>query len=306
MGTLLPATLAGQGPDIAMQIENDLPVNFAMRNASTDLTQFADFEEVRERFRPSAVVPYSYDGGVYALPETQTFNMLFYRKDVLDQLDLEIPQTWDEVSNLLAVLSKNHMQFGLPVVAQAAVQGQNIPPNSMYAALLFQNGGQLYRNDGKESDLDSRIGIETFKQWTEFYTDYKLEREYDFSNRFRTGQMPIGIADYTTYNQLSVFAPEIRGMWGFAPVPGTIQKDGSINREVPSGGSAVVMMKKAKDKEASWEFMKWWTSEATQTVFGREMEGLMGAAARYPTANIKALDSLPWPGCRLRKLEGAI
>lgn len=295
MGTLLPATLAGQGPDIAMQIENDLPVNFAMRNASTDLTQFADFEEVRERFRPSAVVPYSYDGGVYALPETQTFNMLFYRKDVLDQLDLEIPQTWDEVSNLLAVLSKNHMQFGLPVVAQAAVQGQNIPPNSMYAALLFQNGGQLYRNDGKESDLDSRIGIETFKQWTEFYTDYKLEREYDFSNRFRTGQMPIGIADYTTYNQLSVFAPEIRGMWGFAPVPGTIQKDGSINREVPSGGSAVVMMKKAKDKEASWEFMKWWTSEATQTVFGREMEGLMGAAARYPTANIKALDSLPWP-----------
>ncbi|MDQ8737067.1 extracellular solute-binding protein [Paenibacillus sp. LHD-38] len=295
MGTLLPATLANQGPDIAMQIENDLPVNFAMRNASADLTQFADFEEVKERFRSSAIVPYSYDGGVYALPETQTFNMLFYRKDVLDELELDIPQTWDDVSNLLAVLSKNHMQFGLPVVAQAAVQGQNIPPNSMYTTLLFQNGGELYRNGGKESDLDSRIGIETFKQWTEFYTDYKLEREYDFSNRFRTGQMPIGIADYTTYNQLSVFAPEIRGMWGFAPVPGTIQEDGSINRDVPSGGSAVVMMKKAKDKDAAWEFMKWWTSETTQTVFGREMEGLMGAAARYPTANIKALDSLPWP-----------
>lgn len=295
MGTLLPATLANQGPDIAMQIENDLPVNFAMRNASADLTQFADFEEVKERFRSSAIVPYSYDGGVYALPETQTFNMLFYRKDVLDELELDIPQTWDDVSNLLAVLSKNHMQFGLPVVAQAAVQGQNIPPNSMYATLLFQNGGELYRNGGKESDLDSRIGIETFKLWTEFYTDYKLEREYDFSNRFRTGQMPIGIADYTTYNQLSVFAPEIRGMWGFAPIPGTIQQDGSIHRDVPSGGSAVVMMKKAKDKDAAWEFMKWWTSEATQTVFGREMEGLMGAAARYPTANIKALDSLPWP-----------
>lgn len=295
MGTLLPATLANQGPDIAMQIENDLPVNFAMRNASADLTQFADFEEVKERFRTSAIVPYSYDGGIYALPETQTFNMLFYRKDVLDELELDIPQTWDDVSNLLAVLSKNHMQFGLPVVAQAAVQGQNIPPNSMYATLLYQNGGELYRNGGKESDLDSRIGIETFKQWTEYYTDYKLEREYDFSNRFRTGQMPIGIADYTTYNQLSVFAPEIRGMWGFAPVPGTIQEDGSINRDVPSGGSAVVMMKKAKDKDAAWEFMKWWTSETTQTVFGREMEGLMGAAARYPTANIKALDSLPWP-----------
>lgn len=295
MSTLLPATLAGQGPDVAMQIGTDLPVNFAMRNAAADLTQFADYSDVESRFRDSAMVPFRYDGGAYALPETQTFNMLFYRKDILEELHLEVPQTWQDVSTLLAVLSKNHMQFGLPVVAQSAVQGQNIPPNSMYAALLFQNGGQFYRNGGEESDLDSRTGIETFKQWTEFYTDYKLEREYDFANRFRTGEMPFGIADYTVYNQLSVFAPEIRGMWGFVPIPGTLKEDGTIDRTVSSGGSGVIMMEKAKDKDASWEFMKWWTSEETQTVFGREMEGLMGAAARYPTANIKALDSLPWP-----------
>ncbi|UQZ37549.1 ABC transporter substrate-binding protein [Paenibacillus sp. PK3_47] len=295
MSTLLPATLAGQGPDVAMQIGTDLPVNFAMRNAAADLTRFPDFAEVESRFRESAMVPFIYDGGAYALPETQTFNMLFYRKDILEELQLEVPQTWDDVSTLLAVLSKNHMQFGLPVVAQSAIQGQNIPPNSMYAALLFQNGGQFYRNGGAESDLDSRVGIETFKQWTEFYTDYKLEREYDFANRFRTGEMPFGIADYTLYNQLSVFAPEIRGMWGFVPIPGTLQEDGTLDRTVSSGGSGVIMMEKAKDKDASWEFMKWWTSEETQTVFGREMEGLMGAAARYPTANIKALDSLPWP-----------
>src|SRR5690606_11065860 len=50
MHTLLPATLAGQGPDVAMQIDNDIPVNFAMRNSSVDLTQFADFAEVETRF----------------------------------------------------------------------------------------------------------------------------------------------------------------------------------------------------------------------------------------------------------------
>ena len=295
MHTLLPATLAGQGPDVAMQIGNDLPVNFAMRNSSVDLTQFEDFEEVATRFRSSAVVPYRYSDGVYALPEQQTFNMLFYRKDVLEELGLEVPNTWEEVSALLAVLSKNHMEFGMPQVQQAAVQGQNIPPNSLFATLLFQGNGQFYRNDGKQSDLDSRVAIETFKRWTEYYTDYKLEREYDFANRFRTGQMPIGIADYTLYNQLTVFAPEIRGLWGFAPIPGTVQEDGSMNRQVPSGGSSVMMLEKADDKDAAWQFMKWWTSDDTQSKFGREMEGLMGAAARYPTANVNALDSLPWP-----------
>ena len=78
-------------------------------------------------------------------------------------------------------------------------------------------------------------------------------------------------------------------------MPGMRADDGTIHREVPSGGSGVLMLNNAKDKEAAWEFMKWWTSEETQTAFGREMEGLMGAAARYPTANIQALDQLPWP-----------
>nr|WP_309252364.1 extracellular solute-binding protein [Paenibacillus spongiae] len=295
MQTLLPATLAGQGPDVAMQIGNDVPVNYAMRNAVADLSQFSDFEEVSDRFRPSAMVPYTYNKGVYGLPETQTFNMLFYRKDILKELGLEIPQTWEDVNKLLAVLDKNHMEFGLPIVTQPSYPGENLPPNSVFAMKLLQQGGEFYRNDGKESDLDSESGIDAFKLWTEYYTDYKLPVEFDFSNRFRTGEMPIGIADYTTYNQLSVSAPEIRGMWGFAPVPGTPQPDGSIDRAVPGGGNAVVMLKQASDQDAAWEFMKWWTSTEIQTMFGREMEGLMGAAARYPTANIDALDQLPWP-----------
>ncbi|WP_308639343.1 extracellular solute-binding protein [Paenibacillus silvisoli] len=298
MQTLLPATLAGRGPDVAMQISNDIPVNYAMRKAAADLSQFSDYEEVSKWFRPSALVPFTYQKGVYALPETQTFNMLFYRKDVLKELGLEVPQTWDDIYKLLAVLNKNRMQLGMPISAPATsvpVPGQNIPPNSIFASLLMQSGGQFYRNDGKESDLDSRVGVETFKLWTDFYSDYKLEREFDFANRFRTGEMPIGIVDYTTYNQLSVFAPEIRGMWGFVPIPGTKQADGTIRRETPSAGTGTLMLNGTADKDAAWQFMKWWISEETQTKYGREMEALMGASARYPTANIKALDSLPWP-----------
>ena len=107
--------------------------------------------------------------------------------------------------------------------------------------------------------------------------------------------MPIGIIDYTMYNKLSVFAPEIKGLWAFAPVPGTVAEDGSIRREVGSGGSATVMFKKTKNKDAAWKFLKWWTSKETQIAFGRQMEIRMGTAARYPTANMEALSALPWP-----------
>ena len=38
MGTLLQATLAGQGPDVAIQVGNDLPMNYGLRNAVADLS----------------------------------------------------------------------------------------------------------------------------------------------------------------------------------------------------------------------------------------------------------------------------
>jgi ABC-type glycerol-3-phosphate transport system substrate-binding protein len=107
--------------------------------------------------------------------------------------------------------------------------------------------------------------------------------------------MPLIIADYTTYNTLQVSAPEIRGLWGFTSIPATVHEDGSIRNDVPSNGTACIMMDQAEHKEAAWTFMKWWVSEDIQTKYGREMEGLMGAAARYPTANIQAFANLPWP-----------
>ncbi|TLS50989.1 extracellular solute-binding protein [Paenibacillus antri] len=299
MSTLLSATLAGQGPDVAMQIGNADPVNYAMRNASYDVGRFPDYEEVASRFRDSAIAPYRFDGGVYALPEQQTFSMLFYRKDVLAELGLDIPDTWEDVYEMIPELQKRHMEFGLPIQDPQAT----MVPNETFAMLLFQNDGRFYSEDGADSLLDEEISMQAFQRWSDFYTSYKFPLTYDFMNRFRLGEMPIGIAAYTTYNTLTVAAPEIRGLWDFTVVPGTPEADGTVRRDVASGGTAVMMLESAENKDAAWEFMKWWTEKDTQVRFGREMESLMGAAARYPTANTEALKELPWPVKDYRNLE---
>ena len=305
MHVLLPATLAGQGPDVAMQVGNEIPVNYAMRNAVVDLTQFPDFEDTTPRFRESAILPYRFNGGVFALPEQQVFNMLFYRKDIFEELDLKVPQTWEELYELIPALQKNHMDIALPLVQDPQFPGevQNLIPNQAFTMKLFQKDGELYHNNGVSSALDSEISMEAFKEWSSLYTNYKLPLKFDFANRFRTGEMPLGIDDYTFYNHLSVSAPEIRGLWEFVPIPGTVQADGSLRRDVSSSGTSAIIMEQADNKEASWEFLKWWTSKDVQVRFGREMEGLMGAAARYPTANIEALKELPWPVKDYNQLE---
>ena len=296
---LLRATLSGEGPDVAMQVTNDVPLNFAMRVVAIDLKQFPDYDQVAERFYDSAKVPYSFDGAAYALPETETFFMLFYRKDILKELDLEVPKTWDEVKTCLSVLSKNNMEVGLPVI-------NVLNADMVYGNFLYQQDGQFYTDDAKASALDSDTGVNTFKEWVKYYTDYTLTREYDFVSRFRTGEVPIGIADYQTYNTLQVSAPEIDGLWGFTTMPGTVMEDGSVNTSSTAGGTGMIILEQSKDKEAAWEYLKWWTSEEIQVQYGREMEGLMGAAARYPTANKAALSKLPWPIQDYKNLEAQL
>jgi len=283
MGMLLQATLAGQGPDVAIQVGIDLPMNYGLRHAVADLRQFDDLGEVRGRFNESAMVPFEYDGRTYGLPETQTFPMMFYRKDILQELGVRLPTTWDEVNVIMTILSKNQMEFGM------------LPNEQIFAMLLYQNGGQYYVEDGRKSALDSEEAITAFKRYCEYYTDYKLDILTSVEERFRTGEAPLIIADYTIYNNLQVSAPDIMGLWGFTRVPGTVREDGTVDHTVGSTGTACVIMDDAKDKDASWKFLKWWTSADTQTLYGREMESLMGAAARVPTANMEAFGRLPWP-----------
>lgn len=291
MATLLQATLAGEGPDVALGVGGEIPMNFGLRNAAVDLSQFEDLDELRDDFINGAWAPYEYEGQVFGLPETLSFPMMFYRKDILKELDVEVPRTWDEVKVILSVFSNNQMDLGM------------LPTEITFASMLYQNGGSYYKEGGKASNLDSEVAINTFKDYTEFYTLYSLDRMTSLTNRFRTGEAPIIIADYTTYNELVVSAPDIKGLWGFTTIPGTVKEDGSIDYTAACGGTAAIMMKACEDKEAAWEFLKWWTSAETQTAYGLELEGIMGEAARYATANAKAQASLPWSVSEYKELS---
>lgn len=303
MNTLLRATLAGQGPDVAIQVPNtngvagavlttgnDSAVNYGIRNAVVDLTRFQNYDQVVERFSDSAMVQLCFHGAAYGLPETQTFPMMFYRKDILMELGLEVPQTWDDVKVAMTVLAKNQMEFGM------------LPSEQIFAMLLYQNGGAYYSEDGSVSMLDSDEAINSFKQYCEYYTDYKLDKETSVDQRFRTGECPIIIADYTLYNNLQVSAPDIDGLWSIAPVPGTRKEDGTIDRSVGSTGLTSLMMSATKEPEACWEFLKWWSSDEVQTNFGYEMESLQGKAGRVPTANLGAFQKLAWKASDMEAL----
>ncbi len=313
---VLNAVMAGRGPNVVLSIGADQPVNYALRNASEDLTQFPDWQEVLSHYSASSYEQYRLDEHIYAIPETQTFNVMFYRKDVLEELGLEVPQTWQELIEELPTIQGNNLSVGIPTAAgssaAAAASTQimsNVPDLSMYFSLLFQYGGDMYNEEGTKTRVDDEAGVRAFDDYVRYFNDYGIPTIYDFVSRFRSGEMPIGIAAYSTYNTLMVSAPEIRGLWDFTLIPGTERVDENgktyIDRSDFITGSATMMVSTEDEelKKQAWEFMKWWAEPDTQIRFGREIEALLGSSARYATANRDAFCNLSWSASDIEVLD---
>ncbi|WP_026658471.1 extracellular solute-binding protein [Butyrivibrio sp. AC2005] len=309
---LLNAVLAGRGPNVVLSVGADQPVNYALRGAAEDITQFPDWQDVIAHYSESSYEQYRLDGHIYGLPETQTFNVMFYRKDVLEELGLEPPQTWQELIEMMPTIQGKNLSVGIPTAAgnsgaaQASTSIMSSQPDlSMYFSLLYQYGGDMYNENGTKTTVNTEAGVRAFDDYVRYFNDYGLPVIYDFVSRFRSGEMPIGISPYSTYNTLMVSAPEIRGLWDFTLIPGTEMPDGTINRSDFITGSATMMIK-TEDEELrnqSWEFMKWWAEPDTQVRFGREIEALLGSSARYATANRDAFRNLSWSADDIEVLD---
>lgn len=317
--SVLNAVVSGEGPDVILSTYQGQPVDYALRNANVNLMRFPDCEEVLSRFAPSAYECFKYNGGIYALPETESFNLLFYRKDILEELNLEVPETWDDLIEMLPTLQGSNLSVGIPY---PNIQSPDV---SVYYSMIYQNGGTIYNDKGTRSLIDSEEGIDAFKTYTSFYNNYGLPSYYDFASRFRTGEMALGISNYTTFNTLAVSAPEIRGLWDFTYLPGIRKEDGSIDRSsVPTINCCMIIKKglttedidpnkadgrtkKSVQKNEEriqdcWTFLKWWVSSDTQVRFGREMEAVLGSSGRHSTANIEGLKQLPWNSKQIKLL----
>lgn len=294
--SLLLGMLSGNAPDLSLQLSRTEPLNLAVRGALYDLTQFSDYDEVITRFADGAEIPYTYKSGVYALPDTQSFYLMFYRKDIFERLNLEVPNTWDEYLTTASILQINNLDAYIPYtqITDTTVVNAGVGGLNLYATILQQFGGSFYNDELKECLLNGTVAFNAFKYWTDMYIKKKLPTTASFYNRFRSGTMPLGIDVYTNYTTFAEAAPEIEGRWSIALVPGIEQEDGTINRTISGAGTGCAIIKKSEHIEEAWEFLKWWTSADTQLMYNNNVESIIGAVSRVTTSNIEAFSRMSW------------
>lgn len=304
-GTLLPATLSGNGPDVMMDVGQSDAINYAVRGAVLDVSGYDGFDELASRFHSSALAPLTVALGsssghkaVFGVPQTQSFEVMFYRKDIFADLGVNVPTNWDEFHLILSKILSRNYQVGM--IVPSATMG-------FFVSLVYQNGGTLYKNAGTEIAFDSDQTLTAFTNLCNFFNLYSCPIQYDAANRFRTGEMPLLIADYITfYNQFTIYATELKGLWGFTSIPGTVKEDGTVDYSNVSTISSMVIMKDAAPRgtaAAAFEYMKWWMEEDVQGEYANELVALLGPAGKYNTANFNAFNAMPWSASELRTLN---
>jgi len=296
LSPLMLTVISRDQPDVVIGADASTPVDLAIREALVDLSQFDGFDDVAARFFPTALDGFKYGGGIYAVPLTMDIPVMFYRKDIMGELGLNIPETWTELaSRVLPSLKQSNYDFFLSSGMSGAGTNDNTAFMN-YTMFLYQNGGRFYTEDGLDTALDSDVAYSAFKTWTDLYVMFNMDEQAELFNHFRRGDIPLAVGGLYNYAQIAFAAPELYGRWGIAPIPGVLKSDGTIDRTAAGGVNSCVMFDNGEErKQMGWKFLEWWTSAEIQSRYASEIEGMVGEESRWFSANVEAFKKLPWP-----------
>ncbi|MBE0701184.1 MAG: extracellular solute-binding protein [Acholeplasmataceae bacterium] len=288
---LILANSSGNQPDLAMGVSAWRPYEFAVRDALLDLRSFDNFYDVADRFSEGSFLQLIYQDGIYALPETQNFQLLFYRKDIFNNLNIPVPDTWQDVLSILPELQRFGMNFYIPLASTSGFKSFDAT-----MPIINQFQGRIYSDDAMSTAFDDPKTIAAVRFMTELFTLYSLPLEVgSFYNSFRYGTLPIGIGDFAMYVQLLHAAPEISGLWDIALIPGTKDPETNVvNRSFVGAATTAMIFKKGNKQTEAWEFLSWWTKSETQVLYAETLITTMGAEYMWNTANIEAFELLTW------------
>lgn len=288
---LILSNATGSSPDVVLGAGLSTPFNLAIRGAAKNLLEYEDFLEFyADSYSLQSLVPGTFGDGVYGAAESQDFYVLFYRKDILANLGLSVPDTWDDVKAMMPALLRYGMNFFIPLSSGAAYKGFTLT-----SPFIYQNGSAYVTDDGTASLFDSDNFIDAMLEMTELYKIYGMATSVpSFYNSFRSGEVPIGISTFATYMQLQIAAPELAGKWGIALAPGTRQEDGTIVRYQPAATNTCMILESTKKSEEAWRFLKWWLSTDTQARYAYLLQSRYGSEYRWNSANLDAFSQMSY------------
>jgi len=270
----ITAATAGQAPDV-MIWDRYLTALYAPKGVLAPISAYMGRDKIDPKgFYAEAIRELSYGNNLYGLPFTVDARALFYNRKLLREAGVQPPRTWDELRRAAIKLTKRDASGKL------VQSGFALDDVGLFNMWLQQAGGSMLTPDLSKSAFNSPAGVEVLEFWDQLLNKdrvYELgfgRGEGNAQDPFVTGKVammytgPWMINSYRKYGKDLDFGiiPPVRG-------PGGHQ--GAI-----MGGFGLAIPAAAKNKDAAWEFIKWWLADPKNAlIWGKTSNNIPGNLA---------------------------
>ncbi|MFD0868352.1 MULTISPECIES: ABC transporter substrate-binding protein [Paenibacillus] len=244
--------LSGQVPDVSTALPNHV-VEMMDADAILPLNDVIDHIG-RDRFYEAPLKEGDLDGQNYSIPLYSHAQVMWYRKDLLEQANLQVPQTWDELYEAATKINNPPDVYGLSVP-----MGLGDMMATRFLNLYVRSAGDtLITEDGK-ANLTSKAAIDGINYWVKMYKAaspngsvnfkvldqatlyYQGKTAFDFNSGFQIGGVETN-------------SPQLLDKIDAAPIP-------KVNAEDPAQGIEtsnipMVVWKNSKHPEIAKAFVE--------------------------------------------------
>jgi multiple sugar transport system substrate-binding protein len=244
---------------------------------------------------PATVKTATYNGTLYAAPQTSDGGLLYYRKDLVPNP----PKTWDEMMSMCSVAKQNN----IGCYAGQFAQYEGLTVNAAEAINTW--GGKIVDDSGKAvvNSPEAKTGlgklVEAFKNGNIPQQAITYQEEQGRQS-FENGQLLFLRNWPYVYNLAKTDgSSQVKDKFGIAPLPG---KDGPGASSL--GGHNVAMSVYSKHKATALDFMKFMTSAETEKFYATQGSLAPVLSSLYSDADLTA--KLPYLPTLLTSIQNAV
>ena len=269
------------------------PPIFAASGWAEPLDEHVSKEEL-EKFLPESVNANLYMGQLWGLPYRIDAGMLYYRKDLLEKYNKNVPMTWDElVETSIYIMERedNIKGFGA-----SWDEFEGLTANAL--EYIWSFGGSIFLDThSQQVNINTQESIDALSFMVDMIHKHKITSNEitvyssgDVRESFFNGDI-IFMRDWSSGWELSQDPQnsEVVGKVGISELP---LGDMKGNNYTTLGGWQVMVSSFSNKKEAAIEFAKYRTSEEAQKVGALKMSHLPSIKKLYNDSEIN--ESMPF------------
>lgn len=209
-------------------------------------------ESYKENFYDTLWNYNSMDDQIYGIPIGFTTHTLFYNKDLFQEAGIPEPVngwTWEDLAQAAKTISDNTSAKGFSFHMK--------PDPYDFEMYLWSNGAAYCDEEGTlDSNINSEASIEVLQMFQDMEKEgYAVATEGSGTDEFRSGAVAMYI-----YGAWAIDSLNEDGLnYGVVTIP-SFANAGKDSVSILSS-SGISISKDSKNKDAAWEFVKFWTSE---------------------------------------------